>query len=73
MSPIRYRCGQCQGTHFPEGIFIFFCPLCHTHIHPGCWDAHVRRHTQEEDTLSSNQLEPRRGKVSAYGIIQWDN
>lgn len=73
MSPVQYVCGQCQGTNFPEGMYIFFCPVCKTNIHPGCWDAHVRRHKQEHENMASDQLEPRRGKISAYGIIQWDN
>ena len=72
MSPVQYSCGQCQGINFPEGMIVFFCPLCKTYIHPGCWDAHVGRHRESKEA-SSDQLEPRRGKISAYGIIQWDN
>ncbi len=73
MNTMQYTCGQCEGTNFPGGMFIFFCPVCKTSIHPGCWDAHARRHTQDHETLFSDQLKPRRGKISAYGIIQWDN
>ena len=73
MNSIQYICGQCKGIKFPEGMFIYFCPLCKIHIHPGCWDTHVRQHTAEQETMSLDDLEPRRGKISAYGIIQWDN
>ncbi len=67
-----YTCGQCQGTRFPEGMFLYHCPVCQAHIHPGCWDVHVAVHRQHGD-ITSDHLEPRRGKISAYGIIQWDN
>jgi hypothetical protein len=72
MSSVQYICGQCKGTNFPEGMLIYFCPLCKTSIHPGCWDAHEKRH-QELGDMTSDHLEPRRGKISAYGIIQWNN
>ena len=73
MNPIQYLCGQCKGANFPEGMNVFFCPLCKTYIHPGCWDTHVGRHAEDQGKVSSDHLEPRRGKISAYGIIQWDN
>ncbi len=73
MNPVQYSCGQCQGGNFPEGMIIFHCSACQAYIHPGCWDTHVRRHVNEQQTLPSEQLEPRRGKIRAYGIIQWDN
>jgi hypothetical protein len=69
---VTYTCGQCRGTQFPEGMFLYQCPACHTDIHPGCWDAHVAAHRQRKDIVSDD-LTPRRGKISAYGIIQWDN
>ncbi len=72
MSSIQYICGQCQGTNFPEGMFLYHCPLCQMHIHPGCWDAHKQHHQTQGEPMA-DQLEPRRGKISAYGIIQWDN
>lgn len=73
MSPIQYCCGQCQGTRFPEGMCIFWCPLCQSYVHPGCWEAHAERHIHESDSGVAAHPEPRRGKISAYGIIQWDN
>lgn len=68
---VMYMCGQCRGPQFPEGMSVYHCPTCQTHIHPGCWDAHVTTHRQHGD-ITSDHLEPRRGKISAYGIIQWD-
>jgi hypothetical protein len=72
MRSIQYICGQCKGTNFAEGMFLYHCPLCQTYIHPGCWDAHAKKHHAQGDLLSDH-LEPRRGKISAYGIIHWDN
>jgi hypothetical protein len=69
---VTYTCGQCQGARFPEGMYVYHCSACQTHIHPGCWEAHVTDHRQHGD-ITSDHLEPRRGKISAYGIIQWDN
>ena len=71
MSSTQYICGHCQGTNFPEGMFLYACPLCKTYIHPGCWEAHTKHHQARGD-LTSDQIEPRRGKISAYGIIQWN-
>ena len=74
MRPNIEQCGHCQGTNFPEGMFICYCPACHAFIHPGCWDAHVRtRHQTQPGDAATAPLMPRRGKISAYGIIQWDN
>lgn len=72
MSPVQYLCGQCQGTNFPEGMYINYCPVCQAYIHPGCWEAHVTHH-HEQGEIASTHIEPRRGKISAYGIIQWNN
>lgn len=72
MRSIIEQCGHCHGTNFPEGMFVCYCPACRVYIHPGCWDAHVRaRHSETSDKVTP--LKPRRGKISAYGIIQWDN
>jgi len=72
MRPNIEQCGQCRGTNFPEGMFVCYCPACRAYIHPGCWDAHVHdRHQDVSDATAP--LAPRRGKISAYGIIQWDN
>lgn len=73
MSPVQYTCGQCQGTRFPEGMYIYWCSLCKTYIHPGCWEAHLAQHSEEQPSGAAAHREPRRGKISAYGIIQWDN
>ena len=73
MSQIHYRCGECQGTNFPEGMFVYVCPLCKTYIHPGCWDSHAKHHADPQGDVSLEPLIPRRGKIGAYGIIQWDS
>lgn len=68
---VAYTCGHCQGTQFPEGMFVCQCPVCRAYLHPGCWEAHAAFHRQRED-ITAEHLTPRRGKIGAYGIIQWD-
>ena len=65
-------CAQCDGTRFPEGMLIFYCHCCQRYIHPGCWRAHIKGHSESQPELPAEQLEPRRGKIGSYGIIQWE-
>jgi hypothetical protein len=53
-------------------MYINSCPVCQAYIHPGCWEAHAAQHQQQGERASTH-IEPRRGKISAYGIIQWNN
>lgn len=73
MSPGDFCCAECQGKQFPEGMYIFCCPVCQAYIHPGCWEAHAARHWKDLERTSEEALSPRRGKIRSYGIIQWDN
>ncbi|MCP4402620.1 MAG: hypothetical protein GY801_35610 [bacterium] len=73
MNPGDFCCGECQGKQFPEGMFIFLCPACKAYIHPGCWEAHAAGHSKELEREPEEVLSPRRGRIRAYGIVQWDN
>ncbi len=65
-----FRCIECDGDHFPEGIRIVFCPLCEGKVHAGCWPRHEARH-RETDAGAFEGHPVRRGIVGAYGVIRW--